>query len=203
VPLASQVPNPVSRLFADNNGVVVELPAVPLGGQASATGNLILGIDTQANNSSAGASFLQTDAAGNLRTSYDGKTALYGFLDTGSNGYFFPAPSAGSASTSGPLPACASPNGGWFCPASLTDVSVTSTGYQSGARSLPVTFQVDNALRLFASNGNVFSELGGALTGTSASSFDFGLPFFFGRRVFVVIEGNPTAGGPPAPSFGY
>jgi len=37
------------------NGVIVKLPSVPLGGALAIDGNLVLGIDTQSNNSSSGA----------------------------------------------------------------------------------------------------------------------------------------------------
>jgi hypothetical protein len=34
------------------------------------------------------------------------------------------------------------------------------------------------------------------LAGPNTGSFDFGLPFFFGRNVFTAIEGKSTSGGP-------
>lgn len=50
VPLVSQVQNPVALFPTDNNGVVIQLPAVPAGGAVSVTGSLIYGIGTQSNN---------------------------------------------------------------------------------------------------------------------------------------------------------
>jgi hypothetical protein len=45
---------------------------------------------------------------------------------------------------------------------------------------------------LFSVAGDsVFPTLGGPNPGT----FDWGLPFFYGRHVFVAIEGAPTPGG--------
>jgi hypothetical protein len=47
-PLAQQVTNPVSEFALDNNGVVIDLPAVADADAPSVTGSLIFGIGTQA-----------------------------------------------------------------------------------------------------------------------------------------------------------
>jgi uncharacterized repeat protein (TIGR02543 family) len=193
VALSSQVPNPVARLPSDNNGVIVVLPSVVPGGQLSVTGSLILGIDTQPNNASSGATaYPASPQTGNLETSYDG-VMLGGFLDTGSNGLFFPAPRSGA------LPECTAPNSGWFCPALTTSVTATNAG-TSGSPSGPVTFSIANAAILFNTSNNAFGELGGPLP--AASGFDFGLPFFFGQKVLVGIEGKSSALG-AGPYFAY
>ena len=193
VTLSGQVPNPVALLPADNNGVVVVLPSVASGGVLSITGSLVLGIDTQANNASTGATAYAASAqTGDLVTLYDGST-LSGFLDTGSNGLFFPSPAAGT------LPECAAPNTGWYCPASTRSVSATNRGI-SGSPSGPVTVSIGNAATLFASPNNVFGELGGPMPGTN---FDFGLPFFFGQRVYIGIDGRAAAGLGSGPFYGY
>ncbi len=183
VPLASQVSNPVARLPADGNGVIVDLPAVPLGGQLSAVGSLILGIDTEGNNASAGATAYPGDpATGDIRTSFDG-TTVAGFLDTGSNGLFFAPPASGA------LPACAAPNASWYCPAQTTSFSATNSG-TAGVPSGAVSFSIGNALSLFGSGNDVFRELGGPMP--QGSGFDFGLPFFLGRPVYVGIAGKAS-----------
>ena len=50
VTLAQQVSNPVIFFASDNNGVLVQLPAVPNGGSPGVNGSLIFGIGTQSNN---------------------------------------------------------------------------------------------------------------------------------------------------------
>jgi hypothetical protein len=54
--------------------------------------------------------------------------------------------------------------------------------------SAQVDFQIGNASTLFAPGTNLaFNNLGGP---AGNSIFDWGLPFFFGRTVFTVIEGQ-------------
>ena len=48
--LADQVANPVASFATDNNGVIVQLPAVPRYGAATANGALVFGIGTESNN---------------------------------------------------------------------------------------------------------------------------------------------------------
>ena len=69
--LAQQVQNPVASFASDNNGVIVELPAIS-GTEATASGSLIFGIGTQSNNSLGGATVFGTDAFGDLGTTYQG-----------------------------------------------------------------------------------------------------------------------------------
>jgi hypothetical protein len=73
--------------------------------------------------------------------------------------------------------------------------SVQGTNGASGS----VDFSVENADTLFANPADfVFADLGGDFPG----AFDFGLPFFFGRNVFVAIEGKSAPSG-TAPYWAY
>ncbi|HEY6872432.1 MAG TPA: DUF3443 family protein [Geobacteraceae bacterium] len=177
VPLASQVQNPVVHLPVDNNGVLVQLPAVPPGGTASASGQLVLGIGTQSNNTLSGVTAFPTNASGDFTTIFNGTALNNSFIDSGSNGLFFNDPLI-------PL----SPSG-WYIPSSTTTLSATTRG-ATGSPSATVTFQIGNANTLFGSGNDVFIELGGSLPGVSG--FDWGLPFFLGRNVFVGIEGKSS-----------
>lgn len=62
-PVAQQVTNRVSRFAFDNNGVVIDLPAVADDGAPSVSGSLIFGIGTQANNVPDGANVLKASSA--------------------------------------------------------------------------------------------------------------------------------------------
>jgi hypothetical protein len=182
VSLSSQVTNPAALLPRDNNGVLVQLPNVALGGTSSIDGNLILGIDTQPNNVSSSVTAYAANATGEFSTQFSGRT--YGsFIDSGSNGFFFTSPAASQ------LPNCAAPNAGWFCPATTVSLSATNTG-ASGAPSGAVSFQIGNLADLTANSFiRVFAEVGGTFPG----NFDWGLPFFFGRNVFIGYSGSTSS----------
>jgi hypothetical protein len=180
VPLSNQVQNPVALLPQDNNGVIVELPSVPLGGVTSVDGYLVLGIGTEANNVPSAITTYATDQSGEFITTFNG-TPNSGFIDTGSNGLFFHSPS------SSVLPDCPYPDTDWFCPSSTKSFSATNQGY-SGSQSGTVSFDVGNFDRLTNSTNNVFAEIGGDYPGY----FDWGLPFHFGRNIYVGLEGTSS-----------
>jgi hypothetical protein len=178
VELGRQVHNPVALLGSDNNGVVVELPAIASSGAFSVDGTLTLGIGTQANNSLENAMVLGVNADdGTLVTRFNGAD-YKGFFDSGSNGIFFPNRG---------IPTC----GGFYCPASVQHLSATNTGTNDATSS--VDFQIDNARDMFRSGNFAFDKLGGPYM--ADGSFDWGLPFFFGRKVFTAIEERNTPGG--------
>jgi hypothetical protein len=123
---------------------------------------------------------------GDFITVFNGKTYSDSFIDSGSNGLFF------NASSISALTIC----GDWFCPSSTQSLSATTKGY-TGSPSGTVSFQIGNASTLFSSSNNVFAELGGPDT-----SFDWGLPFFLGRSVYVGIE-NKTSSMGKGPYWAY
>jgi hypothetical protein len=181
-PLAKQVQNPVTQFASDNNGVILQLPAVSAP-TASISGSLVFGIGTQSNNALNGATVYTADSnTGNFTSSYNNNSYSNSFIDSGSNGYFF----LNSSATG--MPDCTTATG-FYCPMSTKNFTVTNQG-ANGASGM-VTFSVTNAESLFSNADDfVFNTLGGA-----GSGFDWGLPFFFGRNVFVGIEGKSTPGG--------
>ena len=178
VGLADQVQNPVAHLPQDNNGVIILLPAVPPGGLPDVNGSLVLGIGTQSNNSPSGVTAYATDEFGEFTTTFDG-VLFSSFIDSGSNGLFFSAPSESL------LPECRPPLAAWFCPPSTIALSAVNTGAE-GSPSGAVSFLIGNLMNLAGSSNSVFSEIGG----NSAGDFDWGLPFYFGKNVVVGIEGG-------------
>jgi hypothetical protein len=185
-PAASlQVQNPVIHFSGDNNGVVVQLPAVAAAGAASAKGYLIFGVGTQSNNELGSANVVPVSAfSGYFTTTYKGKTLAKSFMDSGSNGLFF---NDASLST-----ACNTAAAGFYCPPLTQDLSAS---IQLANSSVLVNFSIANADQLFQASNYAFNNMGGTLDN---SSFDWGLPFFFGRSVFTVIEGTAvgTLNGP-------
>jgi hypothetical protein len=188
VALANQVQNPVPLFSGDNNGVLIQLPAVPAGGTVSVTGSLVYGIGTQSNNALGSAKVLTVDASGNITTVFNGQSYPSSFIDSGSNGIYFL-----DAATSG-LPICPD-SADFYCPPTLQSLSATNRGANGVAA--PVLFNVGNADMLDA-RFSAFNEIAGPNPG----GFDFGLGFFFGRSVFTAVEGQSTPGG-AGPYFAF
>jgi hypothetical protein len=187
VSLGNQVQNPISMLTNDNNGFIVRLPAVPAGGAVSADGLLILGIGTRSNNVVSVTNAFSTNSAGDFTTVFNSRTYSDSFMDSGSNGLFLNRSSVSALAT------CGSLYSGWYCPSSTLSLSATMAGHS-------VPFKIGDSSNLLSpSNPNyVFSELGGTYT-----SFDWGLPFFLGRSVYVLIDGNNVSGLGTGPYLAY
>lgn len=174
-----QVQNPVALLPNNNNGVMIQLPAVA-NSTPTLSGSLVIGIGTASDNALGSAKVFAPDQFGNLQTAFKGNQYA-GFLDTGSNAYFFL-----DSKTTG-IADCASTEKGFYCPSSPANLSATNSSSQGGSST--VNFTIVSASQLFSSGGNAaFPTLGGP----NPATFDWGLPFFFGRNVFVAIEGRQT-----------
>src|SRR5450631_607227 len=198
VALNSQVLNPIPLFATDKDGSIIDLPSVAAPGATTLTGSLIFGIDTQSNNASGSETILGLDPSnGDFTTVFNSQTLTQSFLDSGTNGTFFDD----SNLTPCPPPAQSTDPSflGFYCPASSQSLTATLTGTNN--TSIPETFTVDNAQTL-ATNNPTFSVLP-TLAGTfstvansnSGNTFDWGLPFFYGRRVATPIENQRTAVG--------
>ncbi len=193
VPLASQLQNPVWLFPQDNNGLMISLPSVPADGAQTVAGSLIFGVGTQTDNALGAAQVYTTDAYGDFQTVYNGISYSNSFIDSGSNGIFFL-----DSATLGILECQNYP--GFYCPASTTNFTATNTGLNG--TTAPVSFGIANAEALFAANNSsnvAFSNLGG----NNPSSFDWGLPFFYGRKVFIGIENETGPTGTVGPYWAY
>jgi hypothetical protein len=194
VPLANQVPNPVSMLPQDNNGLIVQLPNVPLGGSESLRGNLVLGIGTQSNNMPPEwVTTYQTDQTGALTTIFNGASFTdSSIMDTGSSTFFFPSPfGASNTPYAGLLPDCGSiypyTYPGAFCPPSITNLSATIVG-TAGSPTGEISFQIGNADSLTSTPNEVFRDIGETQFGV----FIWGMPFFIGRDTYIGFEGQTS-----------
>ena len=199
VALARQVPNPVTLLSTDNNGVVIQLPSVASPSAASISGTLFFGVSTQTDNSLASsARVLTLNNQGTFTATLNGATYAGSFIDSGSNAYFF-------AST---LKVCADATY-FYCPVTASNVatSVSETVVANGANgvSATITFTVDNADQIFTNTNAAFPGLAGpsgSLLNGTAGVVDLGLPFFYGRTVAILIE-NATALGVIGPAVAF
>ena len=198
-----QLPNPVAAMSVDNNGVIVNFPAVPASGETSVTGTLYFGIGTQTNNGLGSATVLTATSStapggpGLVTALYNGQTLSDSFIDSGSSLFFFVDNTIPTCTTSG--------DAGYYCPPSPITVSPTIQG-QNGATA-SAAFTLNNAATLLATNYAALAGIGGNpasldLTNAPSNSFDFGLPFFYGRSVYTAIEGR-NAGGTPGPYYAF
>jgi hypothetical protein len=121
-----------------------------------------------------------------MTTNFAGGTYNGSFIDSGSNGLYFPQVSS--------VPTCDSSStvaAGWFCPSDFVSLSAVQVGQNGVAAG--VNFFVGNADGLFNTSAVVFNDVGAPYSG----GFDWGLPFFLGRTVYVGLEGttSPMASG--------
>jgi len=200
-----QVSNPVAAFTTDNNGVMIQLPSVPASGSASVSGSLIFGVGTQSNNGLGSATVFNLDSNGFLATGYKAASTLhFAFIDSGSNGYYF---------HDATIPACTT-NVGFYCPTGGDQTLQANIINPVNNVSKSVSFTVTNADNLFKNAKTVIGATSG-LAGDSHSfgdgtngtipgdqAFDWGLPFHYGKSVFVVIEGKTTSAG-TGPFFAF
>ena len=214
VPTQDQATNPVAAFSsADNNGVLVTLPSIPATGAANGTvsGSLVFGIGTQTDNALASsATVYALDEYGNIPAfTYNGVSYTsptnFSVLDTGAGALLFL--DANTLASSG-ISECADAPG-FYCPTSTVPFTVTVSGAINTSGTGTMTFNIMNADTLFNTNNAAFNDLGGD-SGTSPASdfFDCGLPFFFGRSVYIgmmpgVFTGETAAPSGASSTYGY
>lgn len=189
-PLAasSQVSNPVPFFAADNNGVILQMPAISPSGQLSATGTLTFGIDTQANNSVAGFKILPADYLGNFTATVAGQVYTQSFIDSGSNYNFMN------------LPAYRTNAYGDYAPAAYTTLSGTLTSNTvPTSPAIPVQLgMIDTTTLNFAS----FTAFNDIVDPGSPGTADLGMPFFYGQSIAFLISGRQVTEG-IGPLYGF
>ena len=223
LPLVNQVSNPVAAFATNNNGVVLVMPAVAAGGVASLVGSLIFGIDTQPNNTITSATVYPANESGNFTTVYKGKSLPSSFLDSGANGLFFfdPAIQMCSVSVNFFCPAA---------PLELSAVNASFNGAASGKVNFTIDSKqlLDGSIRASSLGGTIGRNLnnkdfdwlitendsaldvavraanvgGNPQRLTRSTAFVWGMPFFFGRTVYMALDGSNTRHG-PGPYWAY
>lgn len=202
-PVSDQVANPTVYFAKDNNGVLLSFPTLT-GSAATLDGSLFFGIGTQSNNELGSATAYALNANDNFVTLFQGQTLVSSFIDSGTNGMFFPTSL---------LTVCGSPNQRFYCPAYPSPETATNEG-AVGSPVSTITFSINDANTLLGSGDAAISTLGGpngtASTCTTAGgscSFVWGLPFFFMcpqstepcpvsvRNVFTAVDGQSTPAG--------
>lgn len=188
---AQQVVSPVYEFSTDNNGVIVSLPQVSSTGPGatSLSGTLTFGIGTQSNNQLTAQNVFTsngTEQDGSFTTTYDGGT-YDSIFDTGSTELFFDNPSNNPALTT------CSDNTSFYCPSSTTTITTQLASLNSNA-GVNFNFNIINFDNFINSNPNSVVIPNAGATG-GQNFFIWGLPFFYGRRVFSAFSGASTSGG--------
>ena len=205
VSVLDQITNPVvsfTTLSVDDQGTMLQLPTIS-DVATSVTGQLVFGINSEPNNGlDPSATIFTLDSNDHFTTIFNGQSLTSSFIDSGSSALFFPDS----------LPVC-SVHSRFFCPSSLQTLSAVNQGATQGQSS--VNFSVDNADGLFANNPGsaAFGNLAGpeesvpTCTSGTSCSFDWGLPFFFGRSVYTAIDGQTvftvSGASQPGPWWAY
>jgi Protein of unknown function (DUF3443) len=188
-----QVQNPVAAFPVNNNGVILKLPTVSATGSKLVTGSLTFGIDTQTNNSSIGSYVIPTNSSGLFTTIFNNTTFNSSFIDSGSNGLYFP-----SGSLSSVLVNCSSFSlSDFYCPA-VTQSYLAALTLKNSVQG-NVIFSAANAKTLVANGNYAYNNITGQIGG---NLFDWGLPFFFGRSVYFGITGRTSNAG-VGPYYAY
>ncbi|MFC0400195.1 DUF3443 family protein [Paraburkholderia rhizosphaerae] len=191
VPLAEQVPNPVTKFATDNNGVTLSFPAVGQGGKSTVSGTMTFGVNTQSNNVlPANAQSITTTPFGEVAASFDG-LPMPGVLDSGSGAYFFVDPSISQCPSS-------FSNQPWFCPAGPATISASLQSESGG--TLGVSFTLFNAVSELGNGSNAAHAGIGQNVGLfGEGELDMGMTYFYGKTITFGIPDSdqPSTGTAP------
>lgn len=177
--MTKEVVNPVAAFPSDNNGTIIRLPKLPVGGQASVTGELVFGIGTQSNNAlPSNINVLRLDEYGEFTTRYQGQGFNWSAIDSGTNGFAFQDDSIPTTSS-------------WYTPSTALNLAATMEANSGKGTPINIAFTIDDAFRMSA-NGNAGYDNVGWYQSNS-KMFMWGLPFFYGRSVYTTV-GNGTIG---------
>ena len=193
--LTDQVTNPVAMFAADNNGLIVDLPNLTNdNGDVSVQGQVIFGIATQTDNPlpATGLTVLGADGNGDFTATYNGGTAvLPALIDSGTDSYAFNDPSIAVCSSGAFV--------GYYCPAvAPQSVFAVNTGVGVNNATSTVNFAIADP-NTFVSGAAAFIDLAG---GGGSTNFTWGMPFFYGRKVYIGIE-QRVAGIYTGPYYAY
>jgi hypothetical protein len=184
--LPSEVVHLVPYLASDNNGLVVELPAVPPEGAPSVKGQLIFGIGTRANNvPPPSTKVVAVDWTGAFSVTANGQSYASG-MDTGTWAWNLPYEGADACADSTEF----------LCPQAPISLPVQVVDHAGNAvDDLEINVESYDS---FPPANLVFNDVGSHFPGMLM----FGLPFFLGRDVYVGVAGQSTPWG-TGPFFAY
>jgi hypothetical protein len=217
VPVATQVSNPVAFFNGnDNNGVMLTMNSVGPSGAATGSGTLYFGIGTQSDNALSSSAkvyalSVNTEDSDSIFATYNGAT-YPAYIDSALYLNFFLDPATVAAYSAGAgISNCQANNGvNYYCTSS--PVSLPFTAQDTSGDSASQTISIGNGAALYNSSvaeggsNTAFSNLaaGAALPNDEVVVY-LGMPFFYGRTVYVGIAGKVPPSGAPASAvdFGY
>jgi len=198
--VSEQLPNPVAMFATDNNGVTLELPAVAeavdqVGTTPPVTGTIVFGVGASAGTLPGNVTVYQVNPGNSTFTArYNGMDFGASFIDSGSNGWYFP--------NQAPTIATCPSDARFYCPSQgVVQLQATIYDYFTATNTAAVEFKVYDLSQLTQSTAAA-GGLGGVWDTTISESFDFGLPFFYGKSVYLAFEGS-TLNGEVGPAFAY
>jgi Protein of unknown function (DUF3443) len=202
-PGAHTVQNPVYLLTHDNNGVIVYLNPISDQGASQGVGAVVIGVATEPNNdpsfiSSGDTYHCVNSSSAAFYTNYKGQQIWQSIADTGSNMLLFQDSS---------LPQCSITlftTG--YCP--NPEANLTASLHGNTGTPQAVEFSVGNGSTLIASGNSALDDLAAPIQlDVSSVEFDWGLPFFFGRSVFIAYGSSTStvcgSGGITANMWGF
>jgi len=207
VPVATQVSNPVAFFNSDNNGVMLTMNSVAAGGAPLASGTLYFGIGTQTDNALGTGvkpyALSSTVFSGQLYTSIK---AVYNnvtypaYVDSAEYLNFFLDPVAVAAAPAGAGIVDCPVNTGFYCTSASVNLPFTVQDANSNSAAANIT--VGNGATLLSSavgqggSNTAFSNLAGGQVLTNDEVI-LGMPFFYGRTIYVGITGQTPPTGVP------
>jgi len=201
LPLSQQVVCPIVRLPKDHNGFVLSFANLPKGGTRRVDGTLTLGIGTEENSvpPPKKVTLFHTDPEGNLLTRYHG-VRVEGSLDTGTNFYLLPKISTLRKELAGCFQAEGS--GDFFkCPRRRERAVIEGV---RGRHRREVAFTLTNEREIMrrAERKNMLATDSWGGSYRNENSFVWGMPFFYGRKVYFGFPGyNSVLGKGPYVAF--
>ncbi len=186
-PPAQPVTNPVTLFAQDNNGVIVQLPAIGSTGAASAIGLLTFGVGTETNNTIAADALLRITRRGVFTATLQGQSFGASFFDTGSNF---------SYATLAHVPLDSK---NIYAPPAHIQIPAVLSSNDGLGTSINATLDAIALSSLNFSRDTAFNDILalGSAPGLSGA-IDFGLPAYFGHTIALVFNGSssPQGAGP-------
>jgi hypothetical protein len=200
------VQNPVVLFATDNNGTIMQLPAIANAGVSDlTTGVIVFGIGTRSNNALGSATVMAVNlnnASGpSVSATVNGSAYDDSFFDSGTNFLGISGPALPSS-----VALCTTGNTAFYCTSATASFTATAQGQDSNGTATGTMANADfsiadaNTLLPDGTSVTAVPSLGGP--NSDPASVDFGLPFFFGRYVYTGIMGQ-TVTGATTPFFAY